>query len=38
MLNSMALALLGPGAYSLDARRFGFKVMVMSPRKDAGES
>jgi hypothetical protein len=35
VLNSIALALLGPGAYSLDARWFGLKVMVMSPRKDA---
>jgi len=35
ILNSIALALLGPGAYSLDARLFGLKVMVMSPRKDA---
>jgi len=33
-LNSIALALLGPGAYSLDARLFGLRVMVMSPRKD----
>ena len=35
VLNSVALALLGPGAYSLDARLFGLKVIVMSPRKDA---
>ena len=35
VLNSIALALLGPGAYSLDARWFGLKVIVMSPRKDA---
>jgi hypothetical protein len=33
-LNSIALALLGPGAYSLDARLFGLKLMVMPPRKD----
>jgi uncharacterized membrane protein YphA (DoxX/SURF4 family) len=38
VLNSIALALLGPGAYSLDARLFGLKVMVMSPRKDANGS
>jgi hypothetical protein len=38
VLNSIALALLGPGAYSLDARLFGLKVMVMSPRKDASGS
>jgi uncharacterized membrane protein YphA (DoxX/SURF4 family) len=37
VLNSIALALLGPGAYSLDARLFGLKVVVMPPRKDAGE-
>jgi hypothetical protein len=37
-LNSAALALLGPGAYSLDARWFGLKVVVISPRKDASES
>jgi hypothetical protein len=37
-LNSVALALLGPGAYSLDARLFGLKVTVMSPRKDASGS
>jgi hypothetical protein len=35
VLNSLALALLGPGAYSLDARLFGLKVVVMSPPKDA---
>jgi hypothetical protein len=38
VLNSIALALLGPGAYSLDARLFGLKVTVMSPRKDANGS
>jgi hypothetical protein len=38
VLNSIALALLGPGAYSLDARLFGLKVVVMSPRKDASGS
>jgi uncharacterized membrane protein YphA (DoxX/SURF4 family) len=38
ILNSIALALLGPGAYSLDARLFGLKVVVMSPRKDANGS
>jgi hypothetical protein len=37
-LNSIAVALLGPGAYSLDARLFGFKVMAMPPRKDANGS
>jgi hypothetical protein len=38
ILNSIALALLGPGAYSLDARLFGLKVMVIAPRKDANGS
>ncbi len=38
ILNSIALALLGPGAYSLDARLFGLKVVVISPRKDADGS
>jgi hypothetical protein len=34
ILNSIALALLGPGAYSLDARLFGLRVMVVPPRRD----
>jgi hypothetical protein len=34
ILNSVALALLGPGAYSLDARLFGRRVMVVSRGKD----
>jgi hypothetical protein len=28
---AIALALLGPGAYSLDARNFGRRVIVLSP-------
>jgi uncharacterized membrane protein YphA (DoxX/SURF4 family) len=32
ILNSAALALLGPGAYSVDARLFGRRVMVVPPR------
>src|SRR5215470_16858943 len=33
LLNSVALALLGPGAYSIDARLFGRRVVVVPPRK-----
>jgi hypothetical protein len=32
--DAVALALLGPGAYSLDARLFGRRVTIVSPRKD----
>src|ERR1043165_5251580 len=31
--DAAALALLGPGAYSVDARLFGRRVMVVPPRK-----
>src|ERR1044072_3708566 len=34
IFDAAALALLGPGAYSLDARLFGRRVMVVAPRKD----
>ena len=34
LLNSAALALLGPGAYSIDARFFGRRVVVVPPPKD----
>lgn len=34
LLNSAALVLLGPGAYSFDARLFGRRVVVIPPRKD----
>jgi hypothetical protein len=34
ILNSAALALLGPGAYSIDARLFGRRVLVVPPRQD----
>jgi len=30
-LDALALALLGPGAYSLDSRRFGRRVVVLPP-------
>lgn len=30
-LDALALALLGPGAYSLDSRRFGRRLVVLSP-------
>jgi uncharacterized membrane protein YphA (DoxX/SURF4 family) len=33
ILNSVALAFLGPGAYSFDAWRFGRRVVTVSPRK-----
>lgn len=35
ILNAAAIALLGPGAYSLDARLFGRRVVVLPPRKSA---
>jgi hypothetical protein len=37
ILNAAALALLGPGAYSADARLFGRRVVVVPPRKDPGQ-
>ena len=37
ILNAGALALLGPGAYSLDARLFGLRVTVVRPRRDGGD-
>lgn len=37
VLDSTALALLGPGAYSLDARLFGRRVLVVPPRKDTNQ-
>lgn len=36
LLSAAALALLGPGAYSLDARLFGRRVVVVPPPRDAG--
>jgi hypothetical protein len=35
--DAAALALLGPGAYSVDARLFGRRVTVIPPRRDRGE-
>jgi hypothetical protein len=35
VLNAGALALLGPGAYSVDARLFGRRVVVVPPSKDS---
>jgi hypothetical protein len=35
-VNAIALGLLGPGAYSLDARLFGRRVLVL-PAKDSRE-
>jgi uncharacterized membrane protein YphA (DoxX/SURF4 family) len=34
LLSSAALALLGPGAYSIDAQLFGRRVVVVPPRRD----
>ena len=34
IVDAAALALLGPGAYSLDARLFGRRVTVVAPRGD----
>lgn len=31
-LDALALSLLGPGAYSMDSRRFGRQVLVLPPR------
>jgi hypothetical protein len=30
-LDALALALLGPGAYSVDSRRFGRRLVVLPP-------
>lgn len=35
ILTSAALALLGPGAYSVDARLFGRRVLVVPSRRDS---
>lgn len=35
VIDAAALALLGPGAYSVDARLFGRSVTVIAPRKDS---
>jgi uncharacterized membrane protein YphA (DoxX/SURF4 family) len=34
IIDAAVLALLGPGAYSVDARLFGLRVSVVPPRKD----
>ena len=36
ILDAAALALLGPGAYSLDSRLYGRSVTVVPPRRDSG--
>ena len=38
VLDAIALTLLGPGAYSVDARWFGLRVSVVPPRKDTNRS
>lgn len=35
VLNAVALALLGPGAYSLDAKLFGRRVVIVPPPKNS---
>jgi hypothetical protein len=37
LFDAAALALLGPGAYSVDARLFGLRVTVVRPRKDTNQ-
>ena len=37
ILDAAALAILGPGAYSLDSRIYGRSVTVVPPRKGSGE-
>jgi uncharacterized membrane protein YphA (DoxX/SURF4 family) len=32
LLNALALAMLGPGAYSIDAYRYGRRLVVLPPR------
>jgi len=34
IVDALALALLGPGAYSIDARRFGRRLVELPGRKD----
>ena len=34
VINAAAVALLGPGAYSVDARLFGRRVTVVTPRRN----
>ena len=35
IIDAAVLAVLGPGAYSVDARLFGLRVSVVPPRKDS---
>jgi hypothetical protein len=35
ILNAAILAVLGPGAYSVDARIFGRRILDVTPRRDA---
>lgn len=36
ILVTLALAMLGPGAYSIDARRFGRRILVLPPKDSPG--
>ena len=38
ILTTASLAFLGPGAYSVDAKLFGFRVTVVPPRKEQKSS
>jgi len=37
ILDAAALAILGPGAYSLDSRLYGRSVTVVPPRRDSSD-
>lgn len=37
LLDAAAMGLLGPGAYSMDARLFGRRIVIIPPRGDSSE-